>query len=253
MSPAATAVMPDCCHESHFRNMAYSEDAETCKKAYEAELACYADIELPVSYALCGIKKQANILAERRGYESVLDMNLDKSNMKAQSLQALLTAIEKYLPIFWRYLKAKAKLLGHEGALPWYDLFAPVGSMDAEFTAEEAGKYLVETFTGFSDAMVEMISKAFHENWIDFYPRDGKVGGAFCSDVPWLKQSRILTNFNGSFDAVVTLAHELEQLGMVSKRARSPFPNEAEYDLTEKGHALLCVLEAMWNWTLRYG
>lgn len=44
--------------------MAYSEDAETRKKAYEAELACYADIELPVSYALCGIKKQANILAD---------------------------------------------------------------------------------------------------------------------------------------------------------------------------------------------
>lgn len=46
---------------------------------------------------------------------------------------------------------------------------------------------------------------------------------------------------------------ELEQLGIVSKYARSPFPNEAEYVLTEKGHALLCVVEAMWSWTLRYG
>lgn len=194
---------------SEIRNMAYSEDAEVRKKAYEAELACYADIELPASYALCSIKKQANMLAERRGYASVLDMNLSKTNMKPESLQALLSAIEGYLPIFWRYLKAKAKLLGHEGALPWYDLFAPVGRMDASFGLEEAEAYLKKTYAGFSDAMVDMITKAFRNNWIDFYPCNGKVGGAFCSSVPWLRESRILTNFSGTFDAVVTLAHEL--------------------------------------------
>ncbi|MBR5859020.1 MAG: peptidase M3, partial [Clostridia bacterium] len=49
----------------------------------------------------------------------------------------------------------------------------------------------------------------FKEEWIDFFPRAGKVGGAFCSNLPFVAQSRILTNFSGSFGSVVTLAHEL--------------------------------------------
>jgi hypothetical protein len=54
-----------------------------------------------------------------------------------------------------------------------------------------------------------MVDRAFKEDWIDFYPRAGKVGGAFCSNLPFFGQSRILTNFSGSFGSVVTLAHEL--------------------------------------------
>ena len=54
-----------------------------------------------------------------------------------------------------------------------------------------------------------MIARAFDDAWIDFYPRDGKSGGAFCSGVECLGESRILTNFDGQFGDVVTLAHEL--------------------------------------------
>ena len=54
-----------------------------------------------------------------------------------------------------------------------------------------------------------MIRRAFDENWIDFWPHEGKVGGAFCAGVPSAKQSRVLTNFDGSFSDVITLAHEL--------------------------------------------
>ena len=57
--------------------------------------------------------------------------------------------------------------------------------------------------------MAEITDRAFEENWIDFFPREGKVGGAFCAGVENAKQFRILTNFDGSFSDVVTLAHEL--------------------------------------------
>jgi oligoendopeptidase F len=54
-----------------------------------------------------------------------------------------------------------------------------------------------------------MVASAFDNRWIDFYPRPGKAGGAFCADVQCIGQSRILTNFSGSFGSVVTHAHEL--------------------------------------------
>ena len=54
-----------------------------------------------------------------------------------------------------------------------------------------------------------MVKQAFDERWIDFYPRENKVGGAFDCGVPSAKQSRVLTNFGGAFGDIVTLAHEL--------------------------------------------
>jgi len=100
--------------------------------------------------------------------------------------------------------------LGYENGLPWYELFAAMGKADSKtFTVEEAHAYLVEHFESFAPDLAQMVDRAFKEEWIDFYPRAGKVGGAFCSNLPFLGQSRILTNFSGSFGSVVTLAHEL--------------------------------------------
>jgi len=74
---------------------------------------------------------------------------------------------------------------------------------------EQAKDFLVAQFETFNPEEAEMIARAFDEEWIDFYPRDGKSGGAFCAEVPSLGESRILTNFDGMFTDVVTLAHEL--------------------------------------------
>ena len=57
--------------------------------------------------------------------------------------------------------------------------------------------------------MADLMREAFENGWIDFYPRKGKEGGAFCAGAMWLKQSRILTNYDGYFGSVDTLAHEL--------------------------------------------
>jgi oligoendopeptidase F len=106
-------------------------------------------------------------------------------------------------------LKAKGKVLGHENGLPWCDLFAPMGNSSTKFTAEESREYLGNLFAEFDHELSEMVATAFDNAWIDFYPRDGKTGGAFCSGVECLGESRILTNFDGMFGDVVTLAHEL--------------------------------------------
>lgn len=191
------------------RNLATDKSQAVRKKAYEAELACYEKIEGSIAYALNHIKSQVNMLSKERGYASALDMTLKQSHMKRETLDAMLESMEEYLPKFHEYLRAKAHYLGHEGAMPWYDMLAPIGKSEKTYTLEETKAYLVESFSEFSEDMAKMMEKAFDEAWIDFYPREGKVGGAFCAEVSHAQQSRILTNFNGTFDAVDTLAHEL--------------------------------------------
>ncbi len=194
---------------SAVRNLAYDPDPQVRKDAYEAELACYDRIEDAVAYALNSIKLETITDCQLRGYASPLDRTLEQSRMERATLEVMLGAMDEYLPKFWQYLKAKGKALGHENGLPWYDLFAPMGHAAAKFTAEDARTYLVNLFRGFDGELADMVAEAFDNAWIDFYPRDGKAGGAFCAGVECLQESRILTNFDGMFTDVVTLAHEL--------------------------------------------
>ena len=195
---------------SAIRGLAESDDPEVRKSAYEAEIACYRKIKDPIAFALNSIKAQVNTESELRGYENPLAMTLEHSRMKKETLDAMLEAMREYMPKFRAYLRHKAKLLGYENGLPWYEIFAPMGKAGGKtFTAEDSHAYLVEHFNSFAPDLAEMVDEAFKNDWIDFFPRAGKVGGAFCSNIPFLKQSRILTNFSGSFGSVVTLAHEL--------------------------------------------
>ncbi len=194
---------------SSIRNLAYDADPQVRKDAYEAELACYDRIKDPVAYALNSIKLETISDCQLRGYESPLERTLKHSDMKRETLDAMLGAMDEYLPKFWQYLKAKGRALGHEKGLPWYDMFAPMGKSSTKFTAQAARDYLVALFAEFDQELSDMVAKAFDEAWIDFYPRDGKAGGAFCAGVESLGESRILTNFDGMFGDVVTLAHEL--------------------------------------------
>ena len=194
---------------SAIRNLAYDEDPQVRKDAYEAEIACYERIRDAVAFALNSIKLETISDCQLRGYESPLARTLKNSFMEKATLDAMLSAMDDYLPKFWQYLKAKAKALGHANGLPWYDLFAPMGASSTKFTTEDAKAFLVEQFSGFDKDLADMVAEAFDRAWIDFYPRDGKQGGAFCAGVPCLGESRILTNFDGTFSDVVTLAHEL--------------------------------------------
>ena len=194
---------------STIRNLAYDEDPAVRKAAYEAEIACYDRIKDAVAFALNSIKLETISDCQLRGYESPLARTLKHSDMKRETLDAMLSAMDEYSPKFWQYLKAKAKALGHENGLPWYDLFAPMGKASSKFTTEEAKDYLVKQFSTFDQELTDMVAEAFDNAWIDFYPRDGKAGGAFCAGAECLGESRILTNYDGQLGDVVTLAHEL--------------------------------------------
>ncbi len=191
------------------RDLAYHKDGEVRKAAFEAEIEAYDKIKEPIAFSLNSIKGQINTINEVRGYETPITKTLLDSRMTKETLDALLDGIKEYLPYFRKYLRRKAKLLGHKGGLPFYDLFAPIGDIDKKYTIKEAEDYILENFGSFSPKLKALAKRAFDENWIDYCPKKGKLGGAFCYNIPPINQSRILHNFTGNFTGVMTLAHEL--------------------------------------------
>ena len=191
------------------RNMAYSADKEVRKKAYEAELAAYPKIEDSSAAALNALKGEALTIAKKRGYKSLLEKTLIQSRMDEEILNAMLTAMENNLDNFRKYYKKKGEVLGYENGLPFFELFAPMGDSNMHFTYDEAKDFIVKNFSTFSEKLGKFAENAFENRWIDAEPREGKRGGAFCSNLHVIKESRILANFTGEFGNVKTLAHEL--------------------------------------------
>ncbi len=181
---------------------------EVRKKGFEKELQAWKTVEEPLAAALNGIKGTVITLNKRRGRKDALESAIDMARIDQETLDAMLSAMHDSFPMFRRYFRAKAKRFGQE-KLPWWNLFAPVGKSETKFTFREARDFILDNFQNFSPALSDFAARAFDNNWIDAEQRDGKMGGAFCMDVPGTGESRILSNFDGSFDQVSTLAHEL--------------------------------------------
>ncbi len=194
---------------SEARNLAYDKDADVRKNAYEAEINAYSKIERPCAFCMNGIKGEVIAVAEMRKYKSPLDMTLIESRIDDKILNAMLSAIDESLYKLQEYFIVKAKALGHKGALPFYDLFAPVVKSDKSYTVEEARDFVLKCFYGFSSNLGDFAKNAFEKCWLDIMPKKGKVGGAYCETIHSMGESRILANFGGAFDDVITIAHEL--------------------------------------------
>lgn len=190
-------------------NMANDKNGTIRKKAYEAEIASYKKVEESVAAALNAIKGEVLTVCEFRGYKSPLEQTLIESRMDEESLNSMLDAMKESLPIFRKYLRRKAEILGHKNGLPFYDLYAPVVEADMKFSYEEGCKFVEDNFRTFSNHLADFAKRSIENSWIDVYPKEGKVGGAFCNNLHCIKESRFLLNYGDSFSDVVTLAHEL--------------------------------------------
>ena len=191
---------------SQVRNLYFRPEEAVRKKAYEAELKAWEAHEVPLAFALNGVKGEASVLNRRRGYRDDLEPTLHENRITRKALKAMQEAVGESLPLFRRYFHLKAKALGKE-RLDWWDLFAPIGK-GRRWTLEEARRFIVEKLAAFLPQAAQVAEAAFQERWMDLLPRKGKVGGAYCMPRGGGK-SLILANYEESFESVSTLAHEL--------------------------------------------
>ena len=190
------------------QNLRTDADEDVRRRAHEAEVAAWESVREPLAACMNGVKGSVVTLNRRRGRADALHEPIDQARIDRDTLEAMLGAMHDSFPMFRRYFRAKARLLGKE-TLAWWDLYAPVGKSEKRYTYAEARDFILANFGTFSDRLVSFTQRAFDQNWIDAEPRSGKRGGAFCMGVPAVDESRILCNFDGSLGQVSTLAHEL--------------------------------------------
>ena len=193
---------------TQLRGMAMDSDRSVRKNAYEREIKILDANKTAIAAALNGVKGTALLLEKRRGWADPLDRSCNTARISRKALSALISALEESLPIFRDYLKTKAKLLGLE-KLEWYDMFAPVGNASMSFTFEEAKALIIDAYSSFSPEVGAFIKNALDSHWVDPEAHEGKIGGAYDIFFPKKKESRVMMNWEGTYDSVSTLAHEL--------------------------------------------
>jgi len=190
------------------RNLANDPDPALRRAGYDAELAAWPTVGVACASAINAIKGEANTVNTRRRWVDPLDASLYANSVSRATFEAMQTAVDEALPALRRFMRVKARLHGHDGALPWWDLVAPLPFGTEPIDFEHGAAAVIEAFATFSPALSSMARRAVDERWIDVGPRQGKRGGAFC--MPFVDdRSLVLLNWTDSVDSVQTLAHEL--------------------------------------------
>lgn len=187
--------------------LAENPDEAVRKAAYNAGMATWPTVEVPLGAALNSIKGWQNEIDARRGWPDSIEPALFMNNVDRTTLDAMQQACVESFGDFARYMNAKAKLIG-KPRLAWWDLTAPVGDTGRTWNWDETASFIVEQFGTYSEKLANLAARAFLERWIDAEPREGKRGGGFCMRVQY-DESRIFVNFTNTFQAVTTVAHEL--------------------------------------------
>jgi pepF/M3 family oligoendopeptidase len=147
-------------------------------------------------------------LYKHRQWDSVLIEPLLENRLRAETLETMWGVVDAKSTRLIDYFKAKAKLLGLN-RLSWFDLSAPVGEITKSYSYAEAADFVVEHIRHFNPDIADYCRMAVDDCWVEAENRPGKRAGAYCASFPLSQQSRVFMTYNGSYNGILTLAHEL--------------------------------------------
>jgi oligoendopeptidase F len=186
-----------------------STNREDRKKVFAVFMGKLNDYRRTYGTELNAQVKKDLFYKNARKYNSCLESALDGNNIPTEVYHSLVDNVNKNLSTFHRYLKLRQRILGVD-QLHYYDLYAPLlANVDLKYNIEESQKHILTALQPLGDDYVSIIKRAFNERWLDVYPTEGKRSGAYSNGSAYDVHPYILLNYNGKYDDMSTIAHEL--------------------------------------------
>ncbi len=185
-----------------------SPNRELRRQAFEKMTGAWKSREVLAGMALNYMAGFRLSVYKNRGWKSPLYEPLVMSRMKQKTLDTMWAVIEKSIRRLKPYIDAKKKLLNID-KFRWYDEFAPCGGAERLFSFDEAGDFVVSNLKNFSPDLANICKMALDKRWIEAENRAGKRGGGYCTGMGPRRQSRIFMTYAGTYENLLTLAHEL--------------------------------------------
>ena len=189
-----------------FRALANREDRKIVFKTFWENMAKF---NATLGVQLYTQVKRDMFYAKSRHYESSLASALDANAIPTDVYHTLIDGVNKNLDSFHRYLGIRKRMLGVD-ELHYYDLYAPVvAGVDLDYDIDEAWEMVIDCMKPMGKEYVDVLKRSRDERWIDVYPTPGKRSGAYSSDGGYDLHPYMLLNYNGKYNDVSTMAHEL--------------------------------------------
>ena len=191
-----------------YMSLMQSRNRQVRKDAFEAMYGVYGDWRNTLAAMYRTNVKQEACLAKAHKYTSDLEAALDGSHIPVKVYEQLIEAVHESMPLMYRYMKLRKKLLGVE-ELHMYDLYVPVIEQDhSEIPFEQAKKTVLEGLAPMGEEYLHLLREGFDHGWIDVYENQGKRTGAY-SWGAYGTHPYVLLNYQGTLHDVFTLAHEM--------------------------------------------
>lgn len=179
------------------------------KKVFETFFGAYKKFERTFGTDLYSEVKKDIFYKNVRNYNSSVERALNANNIPVSVYTNLIEGVHENLPTLHRYLNLRKRMLGLE-TLHYYDMYPSlVKKADMNYTVEEAEALIIKALHPLGEEYTATLDEAFKNRWIDIYPNTGKRSGAYSSGGAYDVHPYILLNFNGKYDDVSTMAHEL--------------------------------------------
>lgn len=202
-----------------------SANREDRKKVFEAFFGKINDYQRTFGTQLYGEIKKNVFYAKVRKYGSALEAALDVNKIPVQVYHNLIENVNKNLSTFHRYLGLRKRILGVD-ELHYYDLYAPLlKDVELNYSVEESQKNILASLKPLGKEYTDVVARAFDERWIDMFPTEGKRSGAYSNGSAYDVHPYILTNYNGKYNDMSTLTHELgHTMQSYLSNKHQPFP-----------------------------
>lgn len=185
-----------------------SADRTLRESAYESLYAAYRQFRNTFAATLGAQNKQLKFFADARRYDSALEAALSGNEVPVEVYTNLIDAVHQNLGALHKYVALRKELLDLD-ELRFSDLYVPViDEEDFKFTYDEAREIILEALKPLGEDYCALVRKGLSERWVDVYETPGKRSGAYSAGAFGMHPV-ILMNFQGTFDDVFTLIHEM--------------------------------------------
>ena len=185
-----------------------SKDRSLRKRVFKTFYKKYAELNNTFASIMNSNLQSSTFLARTRNYKRPINLYLDSNKIDENIYYDLIKSVNDNLDKMTDYVKLRKEVLGYKN-IHMYDMALKLSdNNETEYTFEDAKELVKKALSPLGDKYISDLSKGMEAGWIDVYENKGKHSGAYSWGC-YGTHPYVLLNFQGKYNDVSTLAHEM--------------------------------------------